>query len=202
MAEPDRYGAAARKIVQESRAARDAYIAHCKTLTPKAFLQEPPERLRRLSLDEYLGIIRTILGQPASAPIAAEPPKQAVPATSHARRLCEVWRKISPARKAAIIAVSISAAVAAGPRMLDMVATQERPTATGTMDVERWHPCRRLDPRQDRCIYRTQRALYWEYVAAQLAQDVSLLRRNNRHLQGQHVPARAAVIVFRPSPTR
>lgn len=195
MAEPDRYGAAARKIAAESSRARDAYIAHCKTLTPEAFLQEPPERLRRLSLKEYLGIIRTILGQPQ--PAASRLPQPAAPA-SKPRRLRDMWRKVSVAKKAAIVAVSASVVLAVVPSIRDAVAKRETRAAAGTMNVDRWHPCRRLDPGQDRCIYRTRGALHWDYVAGRLAQDVSLLRRHNRHLPGPHVPAQASIIVFRP----
>lgn len=198
------YSDATRKIVEEARLARELYLARCKTMTAEAFLQEPPDRLQRLTQAEYGDIIRAIAGRPLP-PIAK--PEQPSPAavivpTKPRRRLRHLWRKTPPARKAMVVGAMTSVILIPLFPVLDALDLLERPALVTTMYVAEWPSCHRLDPYQDRCLYETQNALDWDYVAMRLGQETSLLRRINRDLTGTFIPAQTRIIVFRPSPAR
>jgi hypothetical protein len=196
------YSDAARKIAEETRLARELYVARCKRMTAQAFLQEPPERLQRLTQAEYADIIRAIAGNPAG-PAKPEPPPVAaiVPAKSR-RRLCYLWRKTPPAHKASVIGTLTAFILIPLFPVLEALDLLEKPAPVSTMYVADWPSCRRLDPHQDRCRYETRNALDWDYVAMRLGQETSLLRRINRDLTGAFIPAQTRIIVFRPSPAR
>lgn len=196
------YSDAARKIAEEARLARELFVARCKTMTAEDFLQEPPERLSRLTQAEYADIIRAIAGNPAGLAKPEPPPAAAIVPTKPRRRLRYVWRTTPPVRKAMVVGAMTSVLLIPLFPLLEVFDLIEKPAPVTTMNVKDWPYCHRLDPHQDRCLYRTQNALNWDYVATRLGQELSLLQRNNRHLTETHIPAQALVIVYRPSPTR
>lgn len=196
------YSDAARKIAEETRLARELYVARCKTMTAETFLQEPQERLQRLTQAEYADVIRTIAGNPAGPAKPEPPPVAAIVPTKPRRRLRYLWRKTPSARKAMVVGALTSVILIPLFPVLDALDLLEKPAPVSTMYVAEWPSCRRLDTHQDRCRYETQNALDWDYVAMRLGQETSLLRRINRDLTGAFIPAQTRIIVFRPSPTR
>lgn len=124
MSSPDPITAAAAQIVKESRAERDAYIARCKTMTPQAFLAEPASRRARLSVQQQIEIINTILGRNASQNTAPTHAPHFSGATMHGRTfsasLHSRWKKLGETKQALLVG---SVAALAMPMLLRLIET-------------------------------------------------------------------------------
>ncbi len=122
MSSPDPITVTAAQIVKESRAERDAYIARCKTMTPQAFLAEPVSRRARLSVQQQIDIINTILGR--HAPQTAAPAKTAQisgampPGRSFSASLRSRWKKLGETKQALLVG---SVAALAMPVLLRLI---------------------------------------------------------------------------------
>lgn len=107
MSSPDPITATAAQIVKESRAERDAYIARCKTMTPQAFLAEPASRRARLSVQQQIDIINTILGRYApqnTAPTNTAQISGAMPlGRSFKASLRSHWKKLGETKQALLV---------------------------------------------------------------------------------------------------
>lgn len=203
MAKPNpSYSDAARKIAEEARLARELYVARCKRMTAEAFLHEPQDRLRKLTPAEYGDIIRAIARKSGQLAKPDLPPAAAIAPSKPQRRLRYFWRKLPPVRKAMVIGILTAFILIPLFPVLEALDLIGKPARVITMHVADWPSCRRLDTHQDRCRYKTQNELDWDYVAMRLGQETSLLRRINRDLTGTFIPAQSRIIVFRPSPMR
>lgn len=122
MSSPDPITATAAQIVKESRAERDAYIARCKTMTPQAFLAEPASRRARLSVQQQIDIINTILGRNApqnTAPAhAARISGPSLHGRSFSASLRSRWKKLGETKQALLVG---SVAALAMPVLLRIV---------------------------------------------------------------------------------
>lgn len=109
----DPIGATAAQMVEESRAEMADYIAHCKAMSPEAFLAEPASRRSRLSAQQQIHIINTILGN-------ANPPQAARPAAVQSSRrkqptfsasIRRLWKKLGPTNQAVVVGVTVALAM-------------------------------------------------------------------------------------------
>lgn len=118
----------AAQIVRESRAELDAYIAHCKQMTPQEFVAEPASRRTRLSFDQQYEVITCILGRNAPKEISPKPtarPLQPAKPTPDQRQALSKsirrrWKKMSPTNQALLIGVAVALAM---PMLIQIIDT-------------------------------------------------------------------------------
>ena len=130
MSSNDPVTATAAQIVRESRAELDAYVAHCKQMTPQQFLAEQARRRTRLSFDQQYDVITAILGRNAPQEKLPQPTVRALqpakPALDQRQTLNKAirrrWKKMSPTNQALLIGAAVALAMPALIQVIDTAA--------------------------------------------------------------------------------
>lgn len=182
------------KAARDERAAdHKALLARLKRLTADEFVRLPRTELQDLTMAQYEEVAHHI------APDHKLPQPPAEPSNPPQWQLRNLWKAAPTWMQAAV------AALLAGLPML-MAALlfvpalhwwQYQTPPLRSTDASTWPHCARLNEWVDGCTYVPHSALTWDRAAGLLAISEAELRRINRHIRENYIPAGATFIVWR-----
>lgn len=184
------------RIETDATKASDGLVRRLKKLTPEEFLRQPPRVFNQLKLDQYRDIVATI------APRVRLPASDTNDVSKNKKRdfALKTWWRERSALARSMIAMTIVSAIFSVPGITVPLAAKwtlsrmevVRPTVTA-----KWPVCKRLSEYTDGCVYYPTQDLNWDWVAQKLNIPPEILRRTNRHLPSQWIPANAQLVVWR-----
>lgn len=185
----------ARIKIDATKASEDL-IRRLKRLTPEELLRQPPRVFNQLKLDQYRDVVATI------APQVRLPASDTNEVSEKKRRSFELktwWRERSTLAQSMIATVVVSIIFSATGVIAPLAAkwTLSRTEVVRPTVTANWPVCKRLSEYTDGCVYFPTQNLNWDWVAQKLNIPLEILRRTNRHLPWQWIPANAQLVVWR-----
>ena len=185
----------ARIKIDATKASEDL-IRRLKKLTPEELLRQPPRVFNQLKLDQYRDVGATIAPRvrlPASETNDVSENKT----PGFARKTW--WRERSTLAQSTIMTIIVSAIFSGTGVIAPLAAklTLSRLEVVRPAMTANWPVCRRLSEYTDGCVYYPTQDLNWDWVAQKLNVPAETLRRTNRHLPWQWIPANAQLVVWR-----
>lgn len=184
-------------MLTERTDAIEALIARCRQMTPEQFASQPASVIRRLSVEQFSGIVTHIAGvsQPVKPPIdKAIPGSPGAPAHS-VRRGQSGSFLYRMTRTSFVGGLLTSAAVAMILLATPLVAS--RKPIIRPLIANDWPMCSRLTATIDGCLYRVADHLAWKDAAKWLAIPETELRGVNNALDGNTLKAGQILVVWR-----
>lgn len=184
------------RIKKDANAASGDLVRRLKKLTPEELLRQSPWIFDRLTLDQYRDIVAAIAPQ---VDLPAADAEEAADAKMQRHSLTTWWRERSVLAKSMIATIIVSAVFS----VTGIVVPFAYKWRLSRMEVVRqttpadWPMCRRLSPTTDGCVYRAAQNLNWDGVAQKLDLPAEILRRNNRHLPPEWIPANTQLVIWR-----
>jgi hypothetical protein len=170
-------------------------IATLKKMTAEEFARVPREVLDDLSTRQYADVVRTV----APEVQLATPAKTISAGGRHTRAWRDYWSWI-PAPVVAMI-VSIAIGVIALTAIVSVTPVLEWQSYSTPLSrpafVGEWPRCRRLSRWTDGCVYGVTTGMSWQSAAQYLDIPESYLRRLNRHIPREAIPAGSNLTVWR-----
>ncbi|MCW5690998.1 MAG: hypothetical protein KIT48_01395 [Pseudolabrys sp.] len=182
------------KVAREERAAdQKALVRQLKGLTAEAFVRLPREAMQDLTNEQYDNVVKHV------APDHKLPQPPAEPPTLPRWRLRDIW-KATPNWMQAAVAALLTGLPILMASLLVVPAIhrwQYQTPPVRSIETSTWPLCDRLNEWVDGCIYVLHRAMMWERAAGLLAVPEAELRRINRHIRENYIPAGATIVVWR-----
>ena len=175
-------------------AADRSIVADLKGLPPADFARVPREILSGLSNTRYAEIVGSI------APDVTLPAPESASAVAPGRRSLRLAISWIPRAVVAMVTALVAGmvilliAINAG-ALIDWWSYSQ--PLVRTAEVEGWPTCPRLDRWTDGCVYHVTKGISWRAAARDLELPESYLRRLNRHIADDPIPAGAIVVVWR-----
>lgn len=184
------------RIETDATKASDGLVRRLKKLTPEEFLRQPPRVFNQLKLDQYRDIVATI------APRVRLPASDTNDVSKNKKRdfaLKTWWRERSALARSMIAMTIVSAIFSVAGITVPLAAkwTLSRMEVVRPTVTAKWPVCKRLSEYTDGCVYYPTQDLNWDWVAQKLNIPPEILRRTNRHLPSQWIPANAQLVVWR-----
>lgn len=183
------------RIKADATKASDDLVQRLKKLTPAEFLRQPPQIFNQIKLNQYRDIVATI------APEVRLPVPDTEVSATKARRfaLKTWWRERSALTQSIIVTVIVSMIFSTAGVIAPLAAkwTLSRTEVVRPSTTTNWPVCKRLSEYTDGCLYYPTQDLNWDWAAWKLNMPLETLRRTNRHLPGQWIPANAQLVVWR-----
>lgn len=182
------------KAAREERAAdQKALITRLKRLTADEFVRLPREDLQDLTTAQYDEVSQHIV------PDHKLPQPLAEPSTPPQRRLRDLWKATPSWLQAAVAAqlVGLPMLIAALLVVPALHWWRYQTPPLRSIDATTWPHCARLNEWVDGCTYMPTTALTWERAASLLAITEAELRRTNRHIHENYIPAGTTIAVWR-----
>jgi hypothetical protein len=184
------------RIETDATNASDDLIRRLKKLTPEEFLRQPPRVFNQLKLDQYRDVVATI------APRVRLPASDTNEVSGNKTRgfaLKTWWRERSALARSMIVTIIVSIIFSATGMIVPLAVkwTLSRTEIVRPTMTANWPVCKRLSEYTDGCVYYPTQDLNWDWVAQKLNIPLEILRRTNRHLPWQWIPANTQLVVWR-----